>query len=165
MQATKTIKTVVPPLSWQDELNRIKEAHQGLLIPEEVVKAAEDSASPLHHFFQWDNTIAAHGFRLWQARNLIVRVTVIEPNSKESIQVYVSLKQDRIAGNGYRTMVDVMNDVDLRAQLLRDALEDLKIFERKYQRLKELAPIFKTLAKMIKKQGESRRDPIIVTGG
>ena len=42
-----------------------------------VVDEASDEKSPLHKCFQWDDSEAAKEHRLWQARQLIKRVTII----------------------------------------------------------------------------------------
>lgn len=44
---------------------------KGVLRPDAVVEDARDPASPLHSHFQWDDSKAAHAFRLEQARRLI----------------------------------------------------------------------------------------------
>lgn len=44
---------------------------QGHLDPEVVVADAADAGSPLHGCFQWDDGVAAHAYRIDQARSLI----------------------------------------------------------------------------------------------
>jgi len=58
-----------------DELTRIANKHNGLLRPADVIEAARPVGSPLHTRFTWDDTEAAHQYRLWQARE-IIRVSV-----------------------------------------------------------------------------------------
>lgn len=113
-----------------------------MLVPELVVEFARKSSSPLHSCFTWDDGVAADQYRLWQARQLI-RVSVqIVPGTDINERVWVSLKPDREDGGGYRSMIRVLNNKDLRAQLLQDAMEDMEMFESKYQRLKELSAVF-----------------------
>jgi len=124
------------------ELEDIRAENGGILKPEDVVERASDPSNVLHSRFTWDDTEAAQQYRLWQARHLIKICVTVLPNRSESTQVYVSLKSDRIGDTGYRPVVDVLADVELRQQLLSDALEDLKRFEQKYTELKELAEVF-----------------------
>jgi len=132
----------------QQELIRIKDQNGGVLRPETVVEKARDIKSPLHPRFEWDNTKAAHEYRLWQARKLIaVHVEVIGSSRKES-RVYVALSSDKPDGGGYRTLVDVLNDKEMRATLLQDAYDDMKRFEQKYSRLKELVTVFAAFRKV-----------------
>src|SRR5690606_1315589 len=59
------------------ELERIREANDGRLRPEDVVVSAQKQDSPLHAIFTWDDSKAANEYRLSQARRLI-RLVVIE---------------------------------------------------------------------------------------
>ena len=60
----------------QAALQEIAANNDGILRPEIVVEAARAKTSPLHSSFEWDNTRAAEAHRLWQARQLIVSVTI-----------------------------------------------------------------------------------------
>lgn len=134
-----------------DELKRIAQENDGVLKAEAVVEAARPPDSPLHGSFTWDNSEAAERWRLHQARNLIrVSVEYLNVPDSEPVKVssFVSLTPDREQeGGGYRLMVNVMSRKDTRAQLLEDALAELKSFEDKYAGLKELAEIFEASRK------------------
>ncbi len=136
------------------ELRRLAKENGGLLQPESVVEAARPTTSPLHSRFEWDNSVAAQQYRVWQARQLI-RVTVdVLVETGESFDVFVSLSKDRQReSGGYRVLVDVLSDADMRAQLLKDALDDLEVFREKYRQLKELAEVFSAIKKTVKRRG------------
>lgn len=126
-----------------EELHRIAGEHGGLLLPENVVEAASEAASPLHPWFDWDDTSAAHKHRLWQARQLIsVTVTYIE---KEPVRAFVSLTTDRHSGNGYRAITEVFASQQHRTQLLKDALAEMETFRKKYNTLRELDGVFRAM--------------------
>jgi len=129
------------------ELAQLQKEH-GLLRAEDVVNFARNEDTALHGEFEWDDSEAAHQYRLAQARK-IIRVNVqILPTGHDNVvvPVYVSLAQDRDQpGGGYRRLVDVMSDEELRAQLLQQALTDFERVGRRYRTLKELAPIFEAL--------------------
>lgn len=126
------------------ELEAIRNANSGVLIPEKVVEFAADPNSALHSQFEWDDTEAAREYRLHQARNLIRVVVTMLPNTTKETRAYVSLISDRSnkSGGGYRTMVDVLSDEDRRRELLSMALADMRRWREKYGELKELAAIF-----------------------
>jgi hypothetical protein len=125
------------------ELERIRKANGGVLLPEQVVAAAKRESSPLHSQFEWDDGEAAHQFRISQARALIrVYVTVFSEGGSRESRTYVSLTSDRADGGGYRAMVDVLSNEDLRQQLLADAKADMLAFRSKYAALQELAMVF-----------------------
>lgn len=146
---TRSAKTII-----QAELERIRKRHGGLLRPVDVVMAATPEDHPLHDYFEWDGPTAAHAYRLWQARQLImVSVTVLPGAKEEDIRAYVSLTPDRsMVGGGYRALGDVLNDEDLTDQMLTDALSELRHFERKYRTLKALAPVFRAIVTVEKKK-------------
>ena len=134
------------------ELRRIAQENGGILQPQAVVEAARVKTSPLHSQFDWENSEAAHKWRLHQARNLI-RVTVewlTIPGQTTPVEVrpFVSLTPDRKAeGGGYRETVAVLSRKETRDQLLADALAELQAIESKYACLTELAKVFEETRK------------------
>lgn len=129
------------------ELSRIATKRGGVLQPHDVVEAARLKSSPLHTCFEWDDGEAAHQYRIWQARQLIAVVVEVVPNSKTTERVWVSRKTDRREKGGYRSIVSVLSDKELREQLIQDALDDLRLFQEKYSRIEELAGVFKAARK------------------
>ena len=126
-------------------LKRIAKQSGGVIKPESVVDAARPESSPLHSRFTWDDTEAAEQYRLWQARTLIrTQIKYIEVEGKATpFRVFVSLTPDREEeSGGYRVTANVLNDKDMRAQMLRDAMDEMRRFEAKYAGLKELAELF-----------------------
>ena len=119
---------------------------RGRLTPESVLRDAKCPDSVLHPQFEWDDSKAANEYRLWQARQIIrVSVTVI-PNAEKEYHAYVSLKDDRKQeGGGYRSTVSVLKHSVRRDAMLREALEELDVFRRKYAILTELAPVFEAI--------------------
>lgn len=130
------------------ELERIRQKDGGVLNPHTVLKEARRKNSPLHDQFTWDDSEAAHQYRLWQARELIrVSVTVLEPNTS-AVRTYVSLREDRQSGVGYRHLADVLSDEEQRQQLLDQALDDLERIRQKYSHLEELAEVFEAASRV-----------------
>lgn len=116
---------------------------KGILRAVDVVDYARDPETALHNSFQWDDTEAGKQWRLAQARNIIrVHVTIVgEP--AQAVRAWVSLVPDRRQGaGGYRSIVDVMSDTQMRHQLLEQARQDFRMWQRKYQALRELEPVF-----------------------
>lgn len=139
------------------ELERIRIKSGGLLRPEAVVEAARNPKSPLHSRFCWNDRKAAHEYRLWQARELIrVHVCVLRSDVKP-VRTYVSLIPDRHVGNGYRAVVDVLADADLREQLLAQARDEMRRFRAKYAALRELADVFEAMTSAERRLAKRRR--------
>ena len=141
------------------ELEQIRQMHGGLLKPEDVVKFARNDRTALHAEFEWDDERASFEFRLEQARKVIrVAVTVLpSPHSdEEPVRAYVSVASDRAQpGGGYRAFADVMTDDAMRAELVNEAIGEAKRWRRKYERLRELAPIFRAIDKVEAKQEQA----------
>ena len=140
------------------ELRLIARRHRGLLRPHDVVEYARNRRTALHDYFTWDDSKAAHEYRLWQARQLIrVAVTVLTPEVPKPARIYVSLRSDRARdAGGYRLTADVLSDSDRREQLLAEALADLQTWQEKYRLLAdELAPVFAAATRLRKRQAAS----------
>lgn len=134
------------------ELDRIARDNGGVLWPKKVVEAARPESSPLHSRFEWDNSEAAERYRLIQARQLInITVNVVGEGADEE-RMWVSLKPDREEAGGYRSMIAVLSDTDLRVQLLDDALKDMEAFANKYRHLQELAEVFAAMSRTKKRR-------------
>jgi hypothetical protein len=132
------------------ELNALYK-RKGGLEPLIVVRWAESHPeSALHGQFQWDDTSAAHAYRLWQARELITHVEVEYPDGKVR-QVYVSPMPNR--GNiGYVALVDVLSNKGKREQFLAQALAEYERLGERYRDLRELAGVRRAVANIRRKR-------------
>lgn len=68
-------------------LNQLHSYYRGELTPQQVVQDAGGIKSPLHKFFEWDESSAAEKYRIDQARRLmgsIVEIIIIRGEKKES---------------------------------------------------------------------------------
>jgi uncharacterized protein (DUF2344 family) len=150
-------------MSLESELEQIRAAAGGILYPKHVVDFARNENTELHSHFEWEDSIAAENWRIWQARQIIKVVVTIIPTVNEPIaaQVYVSMKQDRYDDasglkGGYRSTVEVLSTPVLRITLLEEALEDLAQWQKKYQSLVELAEVFIAISTVQQKQNEAK---------
>ena len=129
-----------------------------LLHPRDIVETARNKFSPLHSYFEWEDSVAAEKYRIEQARELLQKVYVkiqMPDGNMKMTQIFVSLISDREKG-GYRTLVDVLSNIEMRKQLIQDALRDMQIFTNKYNTLRELASVFSAIKKVKKKLVEVR---------
>lgn len=144
------------------ELKDLMDKKDGLLRAPDVVEAARPKDSPLHNKFDWDDGDAAEKYRLIQARALMsICVQYIDSGPKRiPTKVFVSLSTDRSKRDGeagYRTIVDVLADEDMKNQLLMDSLNQMRSFEARYKSLQELGGLLahmrNTRRKIAKKVG------------
>lgn len=149
MKVSKAYKALEEP-TITDELLLIKDQNHGFVDPVAVVEYARDPKTALHNRFEWDDTEAAERYRIWQARQIIRMELVVVPVDEgkgKTVRSFISLVADRRteADKGYRFMVDVLSDTDLREQMLDAAHRDMLIFRRKYNQLNELAKVFEAM--------------------
>lgn len=124
------------------ELTRITKEHDGVLRPDDVVREAENPASPLHSSFEWDDGVAAHAWRLEQARTLIrsVRITVetsVMPRSLAPVFVHDHTQED---GKGYVPLASIRSD---RARARAVMLDEITRVESALARAESVAEVLK----------------------
>ncbi len=118
-----------------EALAKITEAHAGRLVPEDVVNAAKDKKSPLHLHFEWNDAVAAHSYRMDQARNIIRIIRVEDSDSGEVQPAYVSVAQGGVA---YRKIDEVVASRELQLIVLQQAERDLRAFQKRYHMLNDI---------------------------
>lgn len=139
------------PKEVNKELKRIQKK-EGRLTAELVLQYASDPDSPLHVAFEWDDEEAAHKYRLYQARNLITNLQIVEEEDDEEYVVapaWVRLKDDE--GPHY-VDVEKVNDDDDMAFIMGNAIRDLMGWVNRYEALaNELPGVFDEIHKAIRK--------------
>lgn len=96
-------------------LAAISASNGGRLTPDLVLADAQDSGSVLHDLFEWDNSTAAHQYRLSQARSIItsVRVVITTENRQISTVYYVRDPEAGPDEQGYVSLDRLKTDKDL----------------------------------------------------
>lgn len=149
---TDTTKTTL-----KEELEKIAAKHK-LLTAEIVLQHAVKKNSPLHDYFQWDDTQAAHEYRKVQASALIRRIKVeyhvteeksVKVRAWHNVQIETITKHSQKSEviteteerGAYVSLDEVMNSQNYRNQLLAQCKIDIGAFRRKYSALSEVASI------------------------
>jgi hypothetical protein len=137
------------------ELEEIaKNSETGELDPKEVVAFARSTNTALHAEFEWDDTKAGEQYRFHQARNLILRIKVQivgDSERKESISIreFASVHSDD-GKREYRSITDVLEDADQRAELVETILRACLSRCLSYP-LPELEPVIRAINKVLSK--------------
>lgn len=147
-----------------EELKAIAKVN-GAITPALVIEKAKDSETYLHNYFEWNDKLAAHKFRLHQARLIIRCITVDINDSTTSFFHHVSLSKD--SPNVYLDLIQCLDSKPLWEQVLHNALSEIQSWTERYKSYQELAPIreavFKTKEKISgkkevgKKRGKAGR--------
>lgn len=117
------------------ELHRLYSAH-GVLSAEIVLGAATSTRSPLHKYFEWDDSEAARKYRLQQATNLILGakfVVMLQEQEKNSLPTAVRAQPVQVRqlvsafrGEGFRMRNEVMNDAEMRTAMIAKKIQTLR---------------------------------------
>ncbi len=152
-----------------DELRRLEEVNGGKLTPDVVVDAAAHPASPMHQYFEWDDSEAAREYRLSQARTLItsVRVRIESLPSRPMVRAFVHVQGPAANKSHYASAAKAMSDPDTRDVILARALQELQSFQKRYAEFMELAEVFSSIeainARLAANAPAQRGAPIIRT--
>ena len=127
------------------ELDRIRTRANGRLTPESVLDAARRIRSPLHDHFEWDDTKAAHSYRVDQAGHLIRSIEIFDaiPDQSRPIRAFVSVVRDD--DRSYVSVAHAMSDTELRQQVLDRAWRELESWRDRHEELVEFARIIATI--------------------
>lgn len=124
-------------------LELLRKQARGELTPEDVLADARGHNSPLHSFFEWDDTAAAHQHRLAQARGLIRSVVAVyTSDDKPAVRTRAYIHVPEKGAPHYRDAVEAMSTKKTRAIVLQTAWREFQQFRQKYKHLKELADLF-----------------------
>jgi len=127
-------------------LEMLREKFKGEITPEDVLEDAKHDNSPLHSFFEWSNTKAAHQHRLQQARGLIRSVVAIytrEDKPAVRTRAYVHIQES--GAPHYREASHAMGQKATRDAVLKRALAELIGWQRRYHELHEFAELFEDI--------------------
>ena len=108
--------------------------------PSDVVEKARDKSTELHKCFTWDNKVAGEKWRLYEARQVMCQLVIVEeesPTDRPEIRVFHKTLDDE----GYKPIEIVVQNKDEYAKLLERAWAELRAFKAKYAMLKELEEI------------------------
>ncbi len=130
----------------------------GFVTAKEVLKKAAPKNSPIHKYFDWDDTSAAYRYRLWQARELIACL-VVEIDGVETRKFVTPVAIHLDSGEESKAYVDIevaRQDPDIWKQVLTQALKDATSWRARYEHLKELKNIVREIKKAEKKLGSKK---------
>jgi len=138
-----------------DEILRI-ESEKGLTA-ERLLEAASKKTNPLHDLFEWNDSLAAHNYRLQQARVFINEVKVIIENKEyyafENVKVSVFGRENNSENlhkteRVYKPVMEILSNEELRQQIINSALKHHEYWEAQNEKYSELSPIIKAAKKV-----------------
>lgn len=117
---------------------------RGSLTPQIVLDEARDPLHPLHHRFEWDDSLAAEKYRLLQAQKLLqVRYRAETGNGVRDLRAFVVTRPEPEPNavdaptSEYTPIEEVAVDPVARQILLNQMRRDWKTFKERYQGMAE----------------------------
>lgn len=128
------------------------EERDGQVTKEALLEEARPEDSPMHPAFEWDDGIAAEKYRLSQARHIINDIVVTIEKTGEDEQTkapgFVNVVLGKENNAKYRNVEVAINDNEMKNALLKNAMWELRQFEKKYRMLKELSGVFNEINRL-----------------
>lgn len=126
----------------------------GSILTDAVVEFAQPKTSPIHKYFEWDDTKAAHEFRLDQARKLIKSIVVEIDGS--NVPAYQNIYIEN-SGRSYLETAQCMETESIWDQVLASALKEAVNWANRYRTYKDLAPAVAAIDEVHKQIKEGKR--------
>ena len=130
-----------------DKLQELRDKNNGLTASI-IVEEAKHKTSVLHGAFEWDDSKAAHEWRLHSARHLMRSVEIVstkEEGGTRSLPAFVFVKTDD--GPRYETLAIVQSDDELRKQVLERAEKEFDQWAKRYEEYEEFLSVFESFDK------------------
>lgn len=135
---------------WGERLAYLSE--RGIVTADTVVEDARCEESTIHPYFEWDDAVAAAGFRRDQARYFIRSVHIIYTKDAEPTRAFINLRvteseneegnaetEDESLPQGYLQTATVLADSRLSRVFLEQIRRELVSWQRRYNHYCEIA--------------------------
>lgn len=129
-----------------DEIQQIGDTYT----PEQIVEKATDESTELHKCFEWDDSAAAHKYRLSQAQGIVrCLVMVNEKVEDKELPKVRAIVSTNMRENTYEPVKITIRNVDSYERLKAEALRELEAFRKKYAVIEEIGDIIDELEAII----------------
>lgn len=112
------------------------------LTAETLLEANSSENAPLHNEFEWDDSKAAHSYRLQQARHIINCLVIVpegQTTNTTSVRAFFNIEEN---SPKYESVNAILQNEDKHQKLLNRAFSELRAFQKKYSTLEELTPLY-----------------------
>jgi glutamate synthase domain-containing protein 2 len=139
------------PQAVGDKLQELRDKNEGLTASI-VIEDAKNKNSVLHGAFEWNDSKAAHEWRLHSARHLMRAVITKELDSSGEIRyqpAFVFVKTEE--GPRYESLARVLDDDEMRLQVINRALKEFEQWQKRYKEYEEFLSVFESFDKTRKR--------------
>lgn len=138
------------------EIERVEQKY-GEVTAVNLLDESRPEDAPLHKCYEWDDSVAAEQYRLFQSRKILSAVHVVilnDDGAKVETRMMANVTENRTGEGRYINMVAALAHVDSRAIVLNRAREEMKTFKDKYQNLSELSKVMQAIDDTLKEEIE-----------
>jgi hypothetical protein len=129
-----------------NHIEMLRKRFKGELTPQDILDDARHDNSPLHSFFEWDDSAAAEHYRLQQARGLIRSVVAIYTRQDlPAVRTRAYVHVPEPSAPHYREASHAMSQTKTRKMILDRAMNELRAWKAKYRDLEEFAALIKII--------------------
>lgn len=121
----------------------------GGLTPAALVDASRDENAPLHNEFEWNDDVAAEGYRKVQAGGIIRNLCITVQRGNGEVVRDRSFVITPGGESRYTTLDNALSRDDWNKALLKQAHNDMLNFVAKYRRLSELSQVVGIMSTML----------------
>ncbi len=136
-----------------ETLEDVRRRNGGRLTAASVLSDARRRRSPLHRYFEWNDQAAAKEYRLAQARLLIRAVVVVSGPEDEQqfapVRAFVMCGEAEERPRSFTHVCEAMRDEELREQVLSRARDELLVWRKRYEALREFARVHEAIDEMV----------------
>lgn len=116
--------------------------------PHQILDKARDPATELHKCFEWDNSVAAEKYRIFQARQVVCRLVIKETIKEDKPPIRFMFQTKN--GDGYQPTKIIYRNPDKYQELLQSVLRDLIAIRNKHSNLAELEDVFAAIDNVVR---------------
>lgn len=139
------------------------EKEKGTVTTVDFLEYSRKEDSETHSMFEWDDTVAAEKYRLGQAGKIITQLEVTyeyEEPVREDMDVEFTTAEYKTSAymnvapkmpnnsSMFMSAERAMASEETREQVIKNAISELKAFERKYANYTEFAEVFTAIHKL-----------------
>mgnify|MGYP003133091501 FL=1 len=136
-----------------ERLDFLRKQNGGELIPDDILKDAENSESPLALIFTNSVENDAYEYRKQIARTVINSVRIVVTGTKKIVETkyaYYNVRDGK--KHSYMSEEIVMSDPDINAKVVREAERKLNEWINRYKQITELSPYVKAIEVLLKER-------------
>lgn len=128
---------------------------KGIVTSRNLLESARPINSAIHDCYEWDDSVAAENYRITQSgyilRNLVKIVVSDDVKQEKEVRAFVNIAQsDKFTEGQFVDVSTALSNEETRKIVLRKALKELQVFQKRYDDFEELSKVFVAIADLEK---------------